>query len=217
MNSAKLGVLYGVIIIMLVALSLGFVLSAPTTSGGGLQDPSGIKVLGTIDQTIYADATGWNYSHGTNNPTLYFPLDYKICFCVIEEDNLPHTLTLNYIKSYTPGSAPSSYESTATAYNVIPTIPTTPGAHIKQSYIFFQTGYYVYWCEVHPTTMAAIIQVNATASSAVASNIVSMPIVHGNNNFGIQQTVPAQSLNHFEMVANQAVIKGYETTFSKVI
>ena len=83
MNKGKLGVVYGIVIILLVGLSLTFVLSAPTSSGGGLIDPAGLKVKGTIDQTVYADASGWNYSHGSINPTLYFPLDYKICFTVI--------------------------------------------------------------------------------------------------------------------------------------
>ena len=85
LNKGKLGVVYGIVIILLVGLSLTFVLSAPTSSGGGLIDPAGLKVKGTIDQTVYADASGWNYSHGPINPTLYFPLDYKICFTVIED------------------------------------------------------------------------------------------------------------------------------------
>ena len=78
MNKGKLGVVYGIVIILLVGLSLTFVLSAPTSSGGGLIDPAGLKVKGTIDQTIYADASGWNYSHGPIKLQFSFSYSSKI-------------------------------------------------------------------------------------------------------------------------------------------
>ncbi len=182
MNKGKLGVVYGIVIILLVGLSLTFVLSAPTSSGGGLIDPAGLKVKGTIDQTVYADASGWNYSHGPINPTLYFPLDYKICFTVIEEDNLPHTFTINKDKNYVPGTVLTTYENAATGLTLVTTGELTqiPGHSVSKSYIFFQPGNYTYWCTVHPTTMLARIQVNGTASGTAATSIVSQPIAGHN-------------------------------------
>jgi hypothetical protein len=176
MNKSKLGSLYGIIIVILIALSLTLVLSAPTSTGGGLIDPAGIHAKGTISQTVYADASGWNYSHGTPNPTLYFPLDYKICFTIIEEDNLPHTFTLNKDKSYVKGTVLTKYEKPGTALTLVTTGELTeiPGHSYKKSYIFFSPGNYTYWCTVHPTTMLARIQVNGTASAS--TSIVSQPI-----------------------------------------
>lgn len=187
MNNGKSGVVYGVVIVVLVAASLAFVLSAPTSSGGGLTDPSGIKIKGTIDQTIYADASGWNYSHGPINPTLYFPVDYKIVFTVIEEDNLPHTFTINKDKAYTPGTPATSFENGNTGLTLITTSELTqvPGHSVTKSYVFFASGNYTYWCEIHPTTMDARIQINGTAeSTTVASGIVSQPIICCGSNGG---------------------------------
>lgn len=180
MKSGKSGVVYGVVIVVLVAASLAFVLSAPTSAGGGLTDPSGIKIKGVIDHTVYADASGWNYSHGQINPTLYFPVDYKIVFTVIEEDNLPHTFTLNKDTKYAPGTPPTHYESATTGFTLITTSELTqvPGHSVTKSYIFFKTGNYTYWCEIHPTTMDARIQINGTAeSTTVVSSLISQPII----------------------------------------
>ncbi len=200
MNKSKLGAIYGVVIIVLVAASLTFVLSAPTSAGGGLIDPSGIKVKGTIDQTVYADASGWNFSHGPINPTLYFPVDYKICFTVIEEDNLPHTFTINKDKAYTPGTPATSYESATTGLTLITTgqLTQVPGHSVQKSYIFFESGNYTYWCEIHPTTMDARIQINGTAeSSSVVSSIISQPIIccgtHNTHHSGTSQ-IPSFAL-----------------------
>lgn len=199
MNKGKLGVAYGLIIILLVGTSLTFVLSAPTTSGGGLADPAGLKVHGAINQTIYADSAGWNYSHGSINPTLYFPLDYKITFTVIEEDNLPHTLTINKDKNYASGSSLTKYENGATALTLVTTGQLTqiPGHVAKASYIFFQPGNYTYWCAIHPTTMLARIQVNGTASGTAATSIVSQPISGHNSHKSSGGPSPENLLSNF--------------------
>lgn len=156
MMIGKTGIVLGVIIILLSGLMLTFMFDAPTQSGGGLADPSNLPVKGYMNITIYADAAGWNYSHGAINPTLYFPLYYVINFTVIEEDNLPHTLTIN--------TGPTETSSSLTLLST-GQITQIPGHVSKVSYEFFKTGIYTYWCMIHPTTMVGQIEVNSTASN----------------------------------------------------
>ncbi|MCL4344939.1 MAG: cupredoxin domain-containing protein [Candidatus Thermoplasmatota archaeon] len=154
------GAAYGIIIILLIALTLSFVLSAPTQTAGGLTDPSNLPVKGHMNITLWADAAGWDTNHGPVNPTLYIPLDYLVNFTVIEEDGLPHTLTIN-----------TGPKETGATYTIVTTGELTQviGAKYTAQYEFFKTGVYTYWCTVHPTTMVGEIIVNATASNSTAS------------------------------------------------
>ena len=161
-NNLK-GATYGIIIILLIALSLTFVLSAPTQTAGGLTDPSNLPVKGYMNITLWADAAGWDTNHGPVNPTLYIPLDYKVNFTVIEEDGLPHTLTINV------GPKESSASLTLVTTGEL---TQTIGHKAHATYEFFKTGVYTYWCTVHPTTMVGLIYVNATSSNSTANSSV---------------------------------------------
>ncbi len=76
----------------------------------------------------------------------------------------------------------TTYENAATGLTLVTTGELTqiPGHSVSKSYIFFQPGNYTYWCEIHPTTMLARIQVNGTASGTAATSIVSQPIAGHN-------------------------------------
>ena len=182
------GAAYGIIIILLIALSLTFVLSAPTQTAGGLTDPSNLPVKGYMNITLWADAAGWDTNHGPVNPTLYIPLDYMGNFTVIEEDGLPHTLTIN--KGPKEDSATLTLLTTGQITQII-------GHKSHASYEFFEPGVYTYWCTVHPTTMVGQIIVNSTASNSTANSSASLcNCVHSNNNeFNkISSLLPLQSL-----------------------
>lgn len=167
----KYGAIFGVLIIVFAALSLLFVISAPTTTASaGLVDPTGIHPTHYYNVTLWADASGWDYNHGTVNPTMYFPVCSQVNFTVIEEDNLPHTLTIN------AGPKESSSILTLLTTSEITQIP----GHISHThYIFFKSGEYTYWCTIHPTTMVGNIFINATSNST-SSSVVQSSSVHSN-------------------------------------
>ncbi|MHB1507645.1 MAG: cupredoxin domain-containing protein [Cuniculiplasma sp.] len=160
--AGKAGIVLVVTILLLSGFSLLYVFNAPTQTAGGLTDPSNLPVKGTMNITIYADSGGWNYSHGPINPTLYIPLDYIVTFTVIEEDNLPHTLTINKGAKENSGASLTLVSSGQ--------LTQVPGHVAKATYEFFTTGVYTYWCTFHPATMVAQIQVNATASNGTTAN-----------------------------------------------
>ncbi|MGP6293233.1 cupredoxin domain-containing protein [Caldiplasma sukawensis] len=167
----KAGAIFGVLIILFAALSLLFVISAPTTTASaGLVDPTGIHPTHYYNVTLWADASGWDYNHGPTNPTMYFQVCTKVNFTVIEEDNLPHTLTIN--------AGPNETSSTLTLLTTSD-ITQTPGHVSKANYTFFKSGEYTYWCTVHPTTMVGHIFINATSNST-SSSVVKSSSVHSN-------------------------------------
>ncbi|GGM78047.1 hypothetical protein GCM10007108_15260 [Thermogymnomonas acidicola] len=168
---AKPGLVFAVTVVVVVALAISFIATAPQ-AGGRPFNPNDYKY--TVDVTIWADAAGWNYNHGVVNPTLYFKPGTKVVFTVIEEDGLPHTLTIN----------PGKTENRGNAYTVlsIAQITQTIGHKSTGIYVFDKTGYYTYWCTVHPTTMVALIVItdnppyiglppsNNTTSSSVVTD-----------------------------------------------
>ncbi|MCL4447152.1 MAG: hypothetical protein M0Z77_03095 [Thermoplasmatales archaeon] len=111
---------------------------------------------------LYANAEGWNYNSSHPNPTLYEKTHVLLEFKVIEQDNLPHTLTIN------PGINESS---TNTVLSV--NIPAVTGSVVWVNWSFANPGIYTYWCEVHPETMVGKLVVNSTSSNSTNASVVS--------------------------------------------
>lgn len=158
MEGNKAGVVFVAIVLIMVAIGFTLMLNPPTVKSFSLPPvPSkGVKHFQNI--TIYADANGWDYNHGTVNPTLYIANNTVVTFTVIEEDGEPHTLTIN------PGSSETSYQDTLLSTAQITTIP----GHVSTTKAYFDTiGVYTYWCTVHPETMVGLIYVNATVNVTV--------------------------------------------------
>ena len=158
MEGNKAGVVFVVIVLIMVAIGFTLMLNPPTVKSFSLPPvPSkGVKHYQNI--TIYADANGWDYNHGTVNPTLYIANNTVVTFTVIEEDGEPHTLTIN------PGTSETSYQDTLLSTAQITTIP----GHVSTTKAYFDTiGVYTYWCTVHPETMVGLIYVNATVNVTV--------------------------------------------------
>ncbi|MEM0141572.1 MAG: hypothetical protein QXN66_06035 [Thermoplasmatales archaeon] len=113
---------------------------------------------------LYANAEGWNYNTSHPNPTLYAKTHVLLEFKVIEQDGLPHTLTIN----------PGPNESASNAIvNVV--IPTTIGSVTWVNWSFANPGVYTYWCEVHPETMVGALIINASTSNATNSSAPVVP------------------------------------------
>lgn len=158
MEGNKAGVVFVAIVLIMVAIGFTLMLNPPTVKSFSLPPvPSkGVKHYQNI--TIYADANGWDYNHGTVNPTLYIANNTVVTFTVIEEDGEPHTLTIN------PGTSETSYQDTLLSTAQITTIP----GHVSTTKAYFDTiGVYTYWCTVHPETMVGLIYVNATVNVTV--------------------------------------------------
>lgn len=123
---------------------------------------SSITPQGTYNQTkvivLWANAQGWNFNT-TPNPVLNERLHTLLEFKVIEQDGLPHTLTIN----------PGPNESTSNDIVNVP-IPTTIGSVTWVNWSFESPGLYTYWCEVHPETMVGKLYVNSTSNSTSTSN-----------------------------------------------
>ena len=88
------------------------------------------------NQTLYADSNGWNYSHGTVNPVLYFRLGTLVNFTIIQEDGNQHGF---YIA---PGSNESSYNEVLLKPS---SLSTKVGATSNFTAYFNVTGEYTYW------------------------------------------------------------------------
>jgi hypothetical protein len=113
---------------------------------------------------LYANALGWNYNSSHPNPTIYAKTHVLLEFKVIEQDGLPHTLTIN----------PGPNESASSAIvNVV--IPTTVGSVTWANWSFANPGVYTYWCEVHPETMVGKLVINATSSNSTNSSLPDTP------------------------------------------
>ncbi len=159
MEGNKAGVVFVVIVLLLVAIGLTLMLNPPTVKAFQLPPVPSKNVKHYENITIYADANGWDYGHGTINPTLTIANNTVVNFTVIEEDGQPHTLTIN------PGSSESTYQDTLLSTSQITTIP----GHKSYVQAYFDTiGVYTYWCTVHPETMVATLYVNATVSNTTS-------------------------------------------------
>lgn len=154
MNKATPVVLL-VIVLIVAGASFFWFVGGPTGTSGHTQ--------GTYNSTttivLYANAQGWNYN-STPNPTLNEKFHTRLDFKVIEQDGLPHTLTIN------PGPNESSSQSD---YIVNVQIPTTVGAVVWVNWSFSSTGLYTYWCTVHPVTMVGKLYVNSTSNNSTAA------------------------------------------------
>ena len=161
MNDRATGKLAGVIFVIIILLAMGSTLF--TTLNYPVSQTFSLPAAPAHPQhevniTLYADASGWDYLHGPSNPTITILNGTLVHFTVIEEDNQPHTLTVN------PGSSESSYSDTLLSTSQI---TTTPG-HISYVTAYFGTvGIFTYWCTIHPTTMVGLIKVVSSLPSHV--------------------------------------------------
>ena len=156
-KGSKTGVVFAVIVLLIVSMGLYLALDYPQTSSFSLP-AAPASAPHSVNITIWADASGWDYGHGTVNPTITILNGTVIHFTVIEEDGQPHTLTIN------PGPAESTVFDTLLS---ISQITTTPGAVSHTTAYFPKVGVYTYWCTVHPTTMVGLIYVNSSLPSHV--------------------------------------------------
>ncbi len=116
----------------------------------------------TKEIVLYANAVGWNYNSSNPNPTLYEKTHVLLEFKVIEQDNLPHTLTVN----------PGTNESTSNDVFSV-NIPAVTGTVVWLNWSFANPGTYTYWCEVHPITMVGKLIINASSSNGTNASAVS--------------------------------------------
>ncbi len=145
-----------VLVLVVAGASFAWFLTSP---GGGASFTQGpynqTKVI-----VLYANSQGWNYN-STPNPTLNERLHTLLAFKVIEQDGLPHTLTIN------PGTNESS---SLNDYVVNVQIPTTVGSVTWVNWSFSSPGVYTYWCIVHPYTMRGLLYVNSTSNNSSAAS-----------------------------------------------
>ncbi len=140
------------ILILGAGLSFYFFISVP--QGIGAQGVSA-SYNSTELIVLYANAQGWNYNSSHPNPTIYAKTHVLLEFKVIEQDNLPHTLTIN------PGST-ENQNSAIVSVN----IPPIPGTVVWVNWSFGQPGTYTYWCIVHPETMVGLLIINSSTNQS---------------------------------------------------
>ncbi|MEM0135185.1 MAG: hypothetical protein QXU18_08190 [Thermoplasmatales archaeon] len=151
-----------VFVIVLVATGASFIWFTESTSTTTSQISASYNSTQLI--VLYANAEGWNYNSSHPDPTLYSKTHVLLEFKVIEQDGLPHTLTIN----------PGPNESASSAIvNVV--IPTTIGSVTWVNWSFSNPGVYTYWCEVHPETMVGSLIINATSSNSTNSSLPVAP------------------------------------------
>jgi plastocyanin len=217
MEGNKGGVTLALVIIVVIALGMTYILSAPTVEG---ITPTNFSHKYVASVHLGANANGWdfptgpyNFDNGTVNPTFYYKVGTLVYYNVTEEDDLPHTLTIGYDGSATstigsslisnPGlikKNPTAYEFTSKSYTVISTSQLTqvPGHTASGKYPFQTAGVYTYWCTVHPTTMYGLIFVNATSAgtSIQFHQLNNSPVIQNglgslnSFNFKYQCTIP---------------------------
>lgn len=165
MEGNKAGVGVVIIIAIVVALSFSYVLTTPT---GSQKQTIPSNPAYTNTTYLWANAAGWNFGHGTLDPTLNYSVGTVVTFMMTEGDTQPHTLTIN------PGgsaSNPVNGETMTGAITVltIAQITQTKGHHSEGQYYFSKPGIYTYWCTIHPETMVGLIYVNSTTGSSSTS------------------------------------------------
>jgi plastocyanin len=168
MNGSKGGVAFAVIVVLSIAVTVGFVISPQPTSVLSQVIPPNPAY--TNSTTLYANAAGWDTptQYGNTNgaipvnPTLNYTAGTVVTFTVIETDSLPHNL---YI-------AKGTSENLAAYYSVIGAINPIPGSKYTGEWYAQTPGVYTYWCQVHPTTMVGTINVLPANSTSISNNIV---------------------------------------------
>ncbi len=159
MNKSTAAVMFVVVLLATGGSFVWFIESSGTSGSGGISASYNSTQL----IVLYANALGWNYNSSNPNPTLYEKTHVLLEFKVIEQDNLPHTLTIN----------PGTNESTT---NIILSvnIPAVTGTITWVNWSFANPGVFTYWCEVHPETMVGKLIVNSTSSNATNASAVSL-------------------------------------------
>lgn len=149
------GFAIGIILILGAGLSFYFFLSVP--QGLGSQTVSA-SYNSTELIVLYANAEGWNYNSSHPNPTIYAKTHVLLEFKVIEQDDFPHTLTIN------PGNT-ENQNSAIVSVN----IPPIPGTVVWVNWSFSQPGNYTYWCIVHPETMVGLLVINSSVNQTLST------------------------------------------------
>lgn len=149
-------------LVIIIASGASFVYFVQTPGSGQSQGS------GTYNSTqlivLYANAEGWNYNSSNPNPTLHESTHVLLEFKVIEQDNLPHTLTIN----------PGPNESSSNAIFSV-NIPPVTGTIVWANWTFNDPGVFTYWCEVHPETMVGLLLINASQNNTSNSSSAQIP------------------------------------------
>jgi|GEM_PF-1057521 hypothetical protein len=146
-----------IFLIVLIAAGGSFVYFLEVPGGASTQVSASYNSTALI--VLYANAQGWNYNSSHPNPTIYEKTHVLLEFKVIEQDNLPHTLTIN----------PGPNESASSAIISVD-IPAVTGTVVWANWSFSNSGVYTYWCEVHPETMVGLLIINSSQNSSVSAN-----------------------------------------------
>ena len=187
MGNKMAGAAFVTLIVVVVAVSFGYILSSPTSSGLTPTTSDYSSATNSYYVHLYADAAGWDeYYNALNssqplNPTIFVKVDTTIYFNVTEEDGAPHTLTIGYLGA-TNSSANipiqngnisnsamlanyKAYEP-GNGYTVLSQaqITTTIGHTTQGKFPFTKPGIYSYWCIVHPFAMLGVIVVGSYQS-----------------------------------------------------
>ncbi len=217
MTSNKTGIVMAVVILLVMGLAVSVILDVPIAKEFKLPTVPAGGPAHVFNTTIYADAQGWNYNHGKLNPTIVIPDNTLVHFTVIEEDNQPHTLTIN------PGAKESSVSATLLTSSDITQVP----GHVSHASAYFsQTGEYTYWCTFHPATMVANIYVNASAG--LPSNNTTPTVTYSHwknmtfdlNNSSLQlnktsfPTIAIQNSTFLNISVNDSTSATYSVNFS---
>jgi len=168
MNGSKGGVAFAVIVVLSIAVAVGFAISPQPTSVLSQVIPPNPAY--TNSTTLYAAEPGWDtptpYGNTNGaipiNPTLNYTVGTVVTFTVINTDSLPHNL---YI-------AKGTSENLASYYSVIGAINPIPGSKYTGEWYAQTPGVYTYWCQVHPTTMVGTINVLPVNSTSISNNMV---------------------------------------------
>ena len=209
----KTGIVMALAILVIVGFSVALALDVPIKPQF---IPSPVPSSGpehVVNVTLWADASGWDFNHGTVNPNIVVPPDTLIKFTVIEEDGEPHTLTI------APGAKETSFSTT-----VLPTSAITCiiGHKSYGSIYITSPGEYTYWCTVHPLTMVGHIYCNTTAKIGKPApkykfvNNVSMNL---QNNVLIYNGMKYPSLyipvsTYLNMSVNDSTLENYSIYFN---
>ncbi len=146
-------------LVVIIAAVGSFAYFVSPSSGSSSQTSSSYN--STMEITLYANANGWNYNSTHPNPTLYAKTHVLLEFKIIEQDNFPHTFTIN----------PGPNESQSNAFINV-NIPAIPGTVVWVNWSFSSPGLYTYWCVVHPETMVGQLIINSSANSSSSPSVI---------------------------------------------